>query len=41
VLPQTAVLTDDRGSYVLIVDAQNKSRGARCAFPAWCRTALP
>jgi RND family efflux transporter MFP subunit len=24
VLPQTAVLTDDRGSYVLIVDAQNK-----------------
>jgi HlyD family secretion protein len=24
VLPQTAVLTDDRGSYVLVVDAQNK-----------------
>lgn len=24
VLPQTAVLTDERGSYVLIVDAQNK-----------------
>jgi HlyD family secretion protein len=24
VLPQTAVLTDDRGSYVLIVDAQNR-----------------
>ncbi|MGO9512987.1 MAG: efflux RND transporter periplasmic adaptor subunit [Steroidobacteraceae bacterium] len=24
VLPQTAVLTDDKGSYVLIVDAQNK-----------------
>ena len=24
VVPQTAVLTDDRGSYVLIVDAQNK-----------------
>jgi multidrug efflux pump subunit AcrA (membrane-fusion protein) len=24
VLPQTAVLTDDKGSYVLIVNAQNK-----------------
>ena len=24
VLPQTAVLTDDKGSYVLVVDAQNK-----------------
>jgi HlyD family secretion protein len=24
VLPQTAVLTDDRGTYVLVVDAQNK-----------------
>ncbi len=24
VLPQTAVLTDDKGSYVLIVDSQDK-----------------
>jgi len=24
VLPQTAVLTDDKGSYVLVIDSQNK-----------------
>ena len=31
VLPQTAVLTDDKGSYVLIVNAQHKVRAPRRA----------
>ena len=40
VLPQTAVLTDDKGSYVLIVErATTRSSGARCACAEWCETA--
>ncbi len=39
VLPQTAVLTDDKGSYVLIVNAAEQGRTARrCACRASWRT---